>query len=169
MGLIVVECMASNEPTRQLFFIPYPIPTKYFPLALYALFALFGGLNLGMAISMGVGYLYSLGHLDVLKPTDLPTDTGDELVKEAIENDAFATQESLRDPTTYTEYKAVHDRDKFQTAVYDEVYQLLDKYKTLKSVTIDDRSPLVLVVALYSDSTSCCAGYLFNEALCRLV
>ena len=71
MGLIVVECMSSNEPTRQLFFIPYQIPTKYFPLALYALFTLFGGLNLGMAISMGIGYLYSLGHLDVFKPTVL--------------------------------------------------------------------------------------------------
>jgi hypothetical protein len=69
MGLIVVECMSSVEPTRQLFFIPYQIPTKYFPLALYALFTLFGGPNLGMAISMAVGYLYSLGHLDVLKPS----------------------------------------------------------------------------------------------------
>lgn len=50
-------------------FIPVNIPSKYFPLVLYAFFSLFSGLDLGFAISMGVGYLYFKGYLDRIKPT----------------------------------------------------------------------------------------------------
>mmetsp|Transcript_29360 Transcript_29360/g.65727 ORF Transcript_29360/g.65727 Transcript_29360/m.65727 type:complete len:404 (+) Transcript_29360:62-1273(+) len=42
LGLIAVESLESGVPTRQLFMIPYQIPTKYYPLALYGLFFAFG-------------------------------------------------------------------------------------------------------------------------------
>jgi hypothetical protein len=52
-----------------MMFIPVDIPNKYFPLALYVLFSLFGGPQLDYAISILVGYMYSKGYLDRLKPT----------------------------------------------------------------------------------------------------
>ena len=68
-GLITIECMQAPEQPRRLFMLPLDIPSKYFPLLLYAMFSLFSGPVLSFAVSMGVGYLYGLGHLDlVLKP-----------------------------------------------------------------------------------------------------
>ena len=68
MGLIVIECLESPDGHRRLFFLPTPIPTKYYPLALFALFTMFGGFNLGMALSMAVGFAYQKGYLDMIKP-----------------------------------------------------------------------------------------------------
>lgn len=48
-------------------FIPYDIPNKYFPLALYALFSLFTGPQLDYALSIGIGFAYSKGYLDRLR------------------------------------------------------------------------------------------------------
>ena len=67
MALIVVESQSSPESTRRLFVVAVPI--KYFPLALYALFSLFTGPRLDMAIAMGVGYLNAQGRLAACKPT----------------------------------------------------------------------------------------------------
>jgi len=66
-GLITIECMWMPDGTRRLMFIPYDIPNKYFPLALYVLFSLFTGPRLDFALSIGIGMLYSKGYPDKLK------------------------------------------------------------------------------------------------------
>ena len=63
LGLIAVESLESGVPTRQLFMIPYQIPTKYYPLALYGLFSLLGGPDLGMGFGLALGYAYAYGHV----------------------------------------------------------------------------------------------------------
>lgn len=68
-SLITIECMLTPDAKRRMMFIPVDIPDRYFPLALYLLFSLFSGPQLGYAISIAVGYLYSLGKLDRLKPS----------------------------------------------------------------------------------------------------
>jgi hypothetical protein len=68
MPLIVIDCMQFPEMPRKLLFLPCNIPGKYFPLALYALFSVFGGPDLALAIALGAGYLYSFGYLEKLKP-----------------------------------------------------------------------------------------------------
>ena len=68
-ALIVIECMQAPEQPRRIFMLPMDIPSKYFPLLMYAVFSLLSGPALSFAVSMGVGYLYSWGHLDrFLKP-----------------------------------------------------------------------------------------------------
>ena len=48
---------------RRFFFCE--VPVRYYPLALFALFALVGGgPSLAFAISMGLGYLFGQGRLD---------------------------------------------------------------------------------------------------------
>jgi hypothetical protein len=47
--------------------IPVDIPSKYFPLVLYAFFCLFSGLILSYLISIVVGYVYAVGYADSLK------------------------------------------------------------------------------------------------------
>ncbi len=66
-SLITIECMAQPELPRRMLFIPVDIPSKYFPLVLYAFFALFSGLELGFLIAIAVGYMYSKGFLDKFK------------------------------------------------------------------------------------------------------
>lgn len=70
-GLVTIECMQQPEMPRQLLFIPVNIPSMYFPLALFAFFALFSGPQLDFIISMGIGYLYSKGMLDRFRPSSL--------------------------------------------------------------------------------------------------
>lgn len=65
-GLIATECsQAPRDSQRRLFFVN--VPTIYFPLALWALFALLGGFDASDLISVGVGYAYGHGYLDKLK------------------------------------------------------------------------------------------------------
>ena len=52
-----------------MMFIPIDIPSKYFPLIMYALFSLFSGPSLSYAIALLIGYLYSQGQLERLRPT----------------------------------------------------------------------------------------------------
>jgi len=68
LGIITIECLESPEGHRRLFFLP-PIPTKYYPVALFGLFTLFGGFDVSLAVSMAVGWLFQKGYLDFLKPT----------------------------------------------------------------------------------------------------
>lgn len=49
--------------------VPVDIPSKYFPLIMYALFSLFTGPQLDYAIAMGIGFLYQKSYLDRMKPT----------------------------------------------------------------------------------------------------
>lgn len=65
-GLIATDCSkAPRDSQRRLFF--FNVPTIYFPIALWALFALFGGMDLADFLSVGVGYAYGYGLLDKLK------------------------------------------------------------------------------------------------------
>ena len=66
-GLITIECLALPDLPRQLMFIPVNIPSKYFPLVVYAFFAIFNGPSMDFALSMVVGAAYSKGYLDRLK------------------------------------------------------------------------------------------------------
>ena len=68
-GLITIECMLTPEAPRQLMFIPVNIPSMYFPLVLYAFFALFSGPQLDFLLALGVGYLYSKGFFDRFRPS----------------------------------------------------------------------------------------------------
>lgn len=69
LGLMVIDCMAAPEQPRRLLFIPVNIPSKYMPVALFALFSLLGGFQIAYAIALGIGYLYSFGYLEKIKPS----------------------------------------------------------------------------------------------------
>jgi hypothetical protein len=65
-AVIATDCSRSpRESQRRLFFVT--VPTLYFPLALWALFALLGGGDISSLISVAVGYGYGHGYLDMLK------------------------------------------------------------------------------------------------------
>jgi membrane associated rhomboid family serine protease len=68
-ALITIECMQVPDQPRRMFMLPVDIPSKYFPLVLYLLFILFSGPILSYLLAIGVGFLYSQGYLDKLKPT----------------------------------------------------------------------------------------------------
>ena len=74
-GLITIECLQIPDAPRRMMFIPVDIPSKYFPLILYAFFALFNGFQLDFLVSMGVGYMYTKGHLDRFKLSPAYLDT----------------------------------------------------------------------------------------------
>lgn len=65
-SLITIECLLVPDQPRRIMFIPLEIPSKYYPLILYAFFSLFSGPELSFAISIGIGYLYMKGYLDKL-------------------------------------------------------------------------------------------------------
>jgi hypothetical protein len=52
-----------------MLFIPVDIPSKYMPLAMYALFCLFGGPQLSYAVAILVGYAQVQGYLDRYRPS----------------------------------------------------------------------------------------------------
>lgn len=54
---------------RRLMCIPVDIPSKYFPIVLYLFFSLLSGPELSYALGMIVGYLYTIGKLDFIKPS----------------------------------------------------------------------------------------------------
>lgn len=68
-SLITIDCMGSPDAPRRLLFIPIDIPSKYMPIAMYALFSLFDGPSLSFALAILVGYGSTLGYLDRVKPT----------------------------------------------------------------------------------------------------
>ncbi|KAG5185413.1 hypothetical protein JKP88DRAFT_207921 [Tribonema minus] len=69
MPLIVVDCMQMPDFPRKLFFFPCEIPSKYYPLALFALFSIMGGVRVDMALALATGYAFAFGKLDCLKPS----------------------------------------------------------------------------------------------------
>mmetsp|Transcript_7690 Transcript_7690/g.10799 ORF Transcript_7690/g.10799 Transcript_7690/m.10799 type:complete len:248 (+) Transcript_7690:1-744(+) len=78
MPLIVIECMHTPDSPRKLFFFPCDIPSKFYPIALFGLFSLFSGVRIDMALSLLVGYAYSAGKLDRLKPSNARLKSWDE-------------------------------------------------------------------------------------------
>jgi len=62
----VVECMNQPEQPRRFLCFPVEIPSKYFPIALYAFFMLLGGPRVDDLLAIGVGYAYAYGYLDKL-------------------------------------------------------------------------------------------------------
>ena len=58
---------------RQIMCIPIAFPSKYFPLVLYFFFALlsYGSPPIDLACSIAVGYLYSFGYFDPLRPSQV--------------------------------------------------------------------------------------------------
>lgn len=69
-SLIVVECMKTPDAPRRMLFIPVDIPSKYFPLALYAFFMLLGGMKFDDLVAIGVGYAYAFGYLEKIRLSD---------------------------------------------------------------------------------------------------
>jgi membrane associated rhomboid family serine protease len=68
-GIIAADCSQapSSDIKRRLFF--FTVPTIYYPIALWGLFALMGGFDLADLLSVCVGYGYGHGYLDKLKLT----------------------------------------------------------------------------------------------------
>lgn len=67
-ALITIECMQNPDQPRRILFIPVDIPSKYYPLILYAFISLVSfNFSLGFALAIVVGYLHSKGYLDKLK------------------------------------------------------------------------------------------------------
>ena len=59
-GVMALECLRAPRGTPRRLFC-YDVPVQYYPLALYAVFALVGGRMLwGQLISMGLGYVLGL-------------------------------------------------------------------------------------------------------------
>ena len=69
-SIITIDCMKNPDQVRRLMCIPFDIPSMYFPLALYAFFSLFGGVQLSFGVAILVGYAWSKGVLDKFKFTD---------------------------------------------------------------------------------------------------
>lgn len=63
--------MRTQNPhqPRRMMLVPVDIPSKFFPLIMYAMFCLFTGPKLDFAIAMFVGFIYSKGYLDRSKPS----------------------------------------------------------------------------------------------------
>jgi Rhomboid family len=65
-GLLSIECsQAPATSVRRLFLVH--VPTRFYPLALLALFSLFGTFQLAHLLAIGIGYAYQRGFLDKWK------------------------------------------------------------------------------------------------------
>ena len=62
--------MKTPDAPRRMLFIPVDIPSKYFPLALYAFFMLLGGMKFDDLVAIGVGYAYAFGYLEKIRLSD---------------------------------------------------------------------------------------------------
>lgn len=56
---VTINCLISPESNIFLPFIPYAIKAKFFPIVILLIFFIFGGLDLGMFIAVGYGFIYS--------------------------------------------------------------------------------------------------------------
>ena len=56
---VTMNCLISPESNIFLPFIPYAIKAKFFPIIILLMFFIFGGLDLGMFIAVGYGFIYS--------------------------------------------------------------------------------------------------------------
>lgn len=64
---IVIQCYQQPDMPRALCCCPFQIPSKYYPLALIALFSLFFGPQVSLFMGLAVGYLYVFGFLGCLE------------------------------------------------------------------------------------------------------
>ena len=55
---VTINCLVSPNTNIYLLCIPYAIKAKYFPILILIIFFIFGGLDLGMFIGVGYGFLY---------------------------------------------------------------------------------------------------------------
>ena len=55
---VTINCLVSPNTNIYLLCIPYAIKAKYFPIIILLIFFIFGGLDLGMFIGVGYGFLY---------------------------------------------------------------------------------------------------------------
>ena len=55
---VTINCLVSPDTNIYLLCIPYAIKAKYFPILILIIFFIFGGLDLGMFIGVGYGFLY---------------------------------------------------------------------------------------------------------------
>jgi membrane associated rhomboid family serine protease len=67
-AFLTVECFENPNHPRRFFMIPVDIPSKYFPLLVYAIWSLFSGPRLDWAISIAVGFMYQNGYFNCMKP-----------------------------------------------------------------------------------------------------
>ena len=56
---VTINCLMTPESKIYLPFIPYPIKSKFFPIIILAIFFILGGLDIGMFIAVGYGFIYS--------------------------------------------------------------------------------------------------------------
>ena len=68
LALIVIECHAAPDARRRMMFLPCEVPSRYYPLAILALFSLFGGNMLPLIVATGAGYAQVYGYLAALAP-----------------------------------------------------------------------------------------------------
>ena len=55
---VTINCLVSPNTNIYLLCIPYAIKAKYFPILILIIFLIFGGLDLGMFVGVGYGFLY---------------------------------------------------------------------------------------------------------------
>jgi hypothetical protein len=71
MTLITLDCHSPNSPpTRRLLFLPFQIPTVYYPIALLALFTLFSGVRVDMYTATAIGYAQVHGYFTQWEVTE---------------------------------------------------------------------------------------------------
>jgi len=78
-------------------------------------------------------------------PVETVYDANDHLVASVMADSAFkdgAAAGPLRDPANMAEYRACEDRLRFRSAMYDEVYQIMDEFGTVEHATVDDIAAL---------------------------
>jgi hypothetical protein len=69
-GWLTVCVLQVPDQPRKILCLPIDIPSKFFPLILFALFSLLSGFSVGSLVAMVFGYLYGgTALLEFLKPT----------------------------------------------------------------------------------------------------
>ena len=116
--LITIECLKTPEAPRRMMFIPVDIPSKYFPLALYAFFCLFSGLQLSFAVAIAVGWLFNQGHLQKLMASEEyynGMEGGDGLFHSASRNTGWIFVQqggmNLSEPSQNSQYSQVSQQE----------------------------------------------------------
>lgn len=70
LALMIIQTMTSGEEHHRLLCLPLNVPTKWYPVALLALFTLFAGIKLDFFVMVGIAHQYASGKLNVLTPSE---------------------------------------------------------------------------------------------------